>query len=126
MILLYYYFFDLLAATVASVESIVLAPPSDLTVLEGNTLLVPCVSSGPSLPSFSRVISGTMETITTGVTQLGLEMRDVAITDSRVYTCTVGGVTADVMVTVTPSELIHTYVIVYTLTHQHHHPLLHR
>ncbi len=99
----------------ASVESIVLAP-SDLTVLEGNTLLVPCVSSGSSLPSFLRVISGTMETITTGVTQLGLEMSNVAITDSGVYTCTVGGVTADVMVTVTPSELIHTYVIVYTLT----------
>ncbi|XP_064387090.1 receptor-type tyrosine-protein phosphatase S-like isoform X2 [Halichondria panicea] len=89
-------------ATVASVESIVLAP-SDLTVLEGNTLLVPCVSSGSSLPSFLRVISGTMETITTGVTQLGLEMSNVAITDSGVYTCTVGGVTADVMVTVTPS-----------------------
>ncbi len=87
----------------ASVESIVLAPPSDLTVLEGNTLLVPCVSSGPSLPSFSRVVS---VTITTGVTQLGLEMRDVAITDSGVYTCTVGGMTADVMVTVTTGELM--------------------
>ena len=94
-------------ATLAIEESIVLAPPSDLTVLEGNTLLVPCVLSGISLPSFSRVVSGVMETITTGVTWFGLEMRDVAITDSGVYTCTVGGVTSEVMVTVTPSELMY-------------------
>lgn len=81
-------------------------------MLEGNALFIPCVSSGPSQPSFSRVVSGFKQTISTElVTQLGLEMRDAAIADSGVYTCTVGGMTADVMVTVTPSELIHSCII---------------
>ena len=101
-------------ATLAIEESIVLAPPSDLTVLEQNTLFVPCILSGISLPSFSRVVSGVMEIITTGLTRFGLEMRDVTITDSGVYTCTVSGVTAGVMVTVTPSELI---VLMYMYLH---------
>ncbi len=102
------YLCDQLAATPAIEESIVLAPPSELNVLEGNALFVPCVSSGPSQPSFSRVVSGLITTEL--VTQLGLEMGDAAIADSGVYTCSVGGMTADVMVTVTPSELIHSCI----------------
>ena len=98
-----YKFTHLHAVTSSNEETMVLAPPSTVTVLEGNTLLLPCVSSGPSTPSFSRILteSITSESVSNGVSSNGLEIVGITTSDAGVYTCTVGSVSVMTMVTVT-------------------------
>lgn len=89
--------------TSSNEESTVLGPPSTITVLVGNTLLLPCVSSGLSTPSYSRILTGSTvsESLSTGVSSNGLEIVGVATTDAGVYTCTVGSTSVMTTVTVT-------------------------
>ena len=93
------------SATPATEETIVLAPPSNLTVINNrDSLLLPCVSSGPTLPSFSRLdVMGER-------TQFGLEISTVTESEGGVYTCTVGGVSVNTTVTVTPG-IVHSLLL---------------
>ena len=82
--------------TASDEESIILAPPTSLSVSEGTDTLVPCVSTS-SLPSFTRRSPAE----TGGSPSLfGLMVPAVGREEGGEITCEVGGDSADVTLTV--------------------------
>ena len=75
-------------------DVIVLAPPTSVSVTEGDTVSLPCVGSRGAVPVFSP--TGAMQTSS----QFSLDFSSITASASGMYTCQIGGTSASVTVNV--------------------------
>ena len=85
----------LLGTSLDDNDVIILAPPTTLSVTEGDTVSIPCVGSGGAAPSFT--LDGAMQT--SG--PYSLDFASIALSDAGTYTCQIGETTANVTINVT-------------------------
>lgn len=76
-------------------DVIILAPPTSISVTEGDAVSLPCVGSRGAAPNFA--LDGTVQM--SG--PYSLDFASISVSDNGTYTCQVGDTTANVAVTVT-------------------------
>ena len=76
-------------------DVIILAPPTSVSVTEGDAVSIPCVGSGEAAPAF--MLDGAA-VATSG--PYSLDFASITLSDAGTYTCQIGGEMANVSVNV--------------------------
>ena len=83
-------------ATLSDNDVIILAPPTNISVTEGDTVSLPCVGSQGTPPTFT--VGGVSQTSS----QYSLDFVSIATTAAGDYVCQIGTTATTVSVSVTP------------------------
>lgn len=80
-------------------DVIILAPPTTISVTEGDAVSLPCVGSGGTAPTFTLDGEAVQSAATTG--PYSLDFASISVSDNGTYTCEIGEITANVTINIT-------------------------
>ena len=95
---MYYTCIRLLETSLGDNDVIILAPPTTISVTEGDAVSLPCVGSVGATPTFTLDGGAVQSAATTG--PYSLDFASISVSDNGAYTCEIGNKTANVTVSV--------------------------